>query len=595
MAQPYRDPALSVQERVEDLLGRLTLADKAGLMFHDIVAIGPGGRLMGADNPFGRPSTAVAIGELRLNHFNLAGQIDDVAALVAWHNTVQELALSTGPGIPVTVSSDPRHAFSNNPGTEALAGAFSQWPQSLGLAALRDPELVERYADVARQEYLAAGIRVALHPQIDLATEPRWARIGMTFGEDSDLTSRLVAAYIRGFQGADLGSTSVATMTKHFPGGGPQRDGEDPHFAYGREQIYPGGRIDYHLAPFRAAIAAGTSQMMPYYGMPVATDWEQVGFAFNHDVINDLLRDELGFDGIVCTDWGLVSDSVILGQPMPARAWGVEHLTDLERAHRIIDAGCDQFGGESRPELVIDLVRSGRVSEQRIDGSVRRLLREKFVLGLFDDPFLDTDRAVATIGRTDFMAEGEAAQRAAIVRLTAATHGPACLPLDAHRRVYVENIAPGQAARLGSVVRTPGEAELAVLRLDAPFEPRPGGFEAYFHAGSLEFPAAERDRVLAICEQVPTIIVLFLDRPAIVPELARAAAAMLVDFGARDAAVVDVLLGHAQARGRLPFDLPSSTAAVIASRSDTPYDTADPIFRFGDGIVEPLHARVDQG
>ena len=123
-------------------------------------------------------------------------------------------------------------------------------------------------------------------------------------------------------------------MTKHFPGGGPQKDGEDPHFSYGREQIYPGQGFDYHLQPFRAAVAAGTSQMMPYYGMPVGTDYEEVGFAFNKGIITDLLRDELGFDGIVCTDWGLVSDSVILGQAMPARAWGVEHLSELDRASR---------------------------------------------------------------------------------------------------------------------------------------------------------------------------------------------------------------------------------------------------------------------
>jgi beta-glucosidase len=141
-------------------------------------------------------------------------------------------------------------------------------------------------------------------------------------------------------------------MTKHFPGGGPQKDGEDPHFAYGREQVYPGGQTEYHLKPFRAAIAAGTSQMMPYYGMPIGTDWEEVGFAFSHKVITELLRNELGFDGIVCTDWGLIGDSVILGQPMPARAWGVEHLSELDRVVKIIDAGCDQFGGESRPELV---------------------------------------------------------------------------------------------------------------------------------------------------------------------------------------------------------------------------------------------------
>jgi beta-glucosidase len=299
-----------------------------------------------------------------------------------------------------------------------------------------------------------------------------------------------------------------------------------------------------------------------------------------------LLRNELGFDGIVCTDWGLISDSVIMGQPMPARAWGVEHLSELDRVQKVIDAGCDQLGGESRPELVVELVRSGRISEARIDQSVRRLLREKFVLGLFDRPFLEVERAVATIGRADFVAEGEAAQRAAIVRLTAADSGPAALPVGTEQAVYIENIDSAAGARLGRVVDDPAAADLAVLRLDAPYEPRPGGFESFFHAGSLEFPVAERDRILRICEQRPTIIVLFLDRPAIVPELAAAAAALLVEFGARDDAVVDVLLGEAEARGRLPFDLPSSTKAVTESRSDVPYDTANPLFRFGDGIVD---------
>jgi beta-glucosidase len=586
VVQPYRDPSNTVDGRVEDLLARLTVQDKAGLMFHDIIAMGPGGQLISSDNPFGRPATEAAIRDMRLNHFNLAGPVDDLRELVAWHNRVQELALATGPGIPVTLSTDPRHAFSNNPGTEALAGAFSQWPQSLGFAALGDADMVQRYTDIARQEYLAAGLRVALHPQIDLATEPRWSRIGMTFGEDADLTARLATAYVRGFQGAQLGPASVATMTKHFPGGGPQKDGEDPHFVYGREQVYPGGQIEYHLKPFRAAIGAGTSQMMPYYGMPVETDWEEVGFAFSEGVITELLRNELGFDGIVCTDWGLISDSVIMGQPMPARAWGVEHLSELDRAQKVIDAGCDQFGGESRPELVVELVRSGRVSHARIDQSVRRLLREKFVLGLFDQPFLDVDRAVTTIGCADFVAAGEAAQRAAMVRLTAADSGPAALPLVTDQAVYVENIRSSAAARFGHVVDDPADADLAVLRLNAPYEPRPGGFESFFHAGSLEFPAAQRDRIVAICKQVPTIIVLFLDRPAVVPEIAAAAAALLVEFGARDEAVVDVLLGEARARGRLPFDLPSSTRAVTESRSDVPYDTADPLFRFGDGIVD---------
>ncbi|GAA1834689.1 glycoside hydrolase family 3 protein [Microlunatus capsulatus] len=581
---PYRDPSLSPEQRVEDLLGRMSLEDKAGLLFHDMVLIGPDATLVGEDNMIGRPATVRAVQELRMTHFNLLGSPQSVRDLVGWYNRLQEVAASTGLGIPVSLSTDPRHAFTDNAGTAALAGTFSAWPESLGFAALRDPALVEQFADTARQEYVAGGFRVALHPQVDLATEYRWARIGMTFGEDADLTADLVRAYVRGFQGERLGPDSVATMTKHFPGGGPQLDGEDPHFAYGREQVYPGGRQEYHLAPFRAALEAGTSQVMPYYGMPVGTDWEEVGFAFNRPVITGLLRQELGFDGIVCTDWGLVTDSTFAGEPMPARAWGIEELSPAERVARALEAGVDQFGGESCPELVVQLVRSGVVGEDRLDVSVRRLLREKFVLGLFDADPLDVEHALATIGREDFVAAGAAAQRASITRLTAAVDGLAALPLAEGLAVYVEGFRSEAAARLGRLVDDPADADVAVLRLAAPFEPRPGRFESMFHAGSLAFAPAERDRLLAVCAAVPTVVDLYLDRPAVVPELAGAAAALLVDYGASDDALVDVLLGRAQARGRLPFDLPSSVEAVEASRSDVPFDTADPLFRFGDGL-----------
>ena len=265
---------------------------------------------------------------------------------------------------------------------------------------------MREFADIARQEYLAVGLRVGLHPQIDLATEPRWGRISGTFGEDADLTSRLAAAYIRGFQGGALGPRSVAMMTKHFPGGGPQKDGDDPHFPWGREQVYPGSNFEYHLAPFRAAIEAGTSQMMPYYGMPVGTEYEEVGFGYNRSVITGILRDELHFDGIVCTDWGLVSGvtdlgdvGFDLGEIGAAKAWGVEHLDREERVRKIIEAGVDQLGGEHCPELVVRLVKSGKVAEARIDESARRLLREKFVLGLFDDPYVDESEATIVVGR----------------------------------------------------------------------------------------------------------------------------------------------------------------------------------------------------
>ena len=576
----YRNPELSVAERVEDLLGRMTVAEKAGLLFQTMIVVGSGD-LSEASSAFRVNSAEHMIKNQLLTHFNVVRTADNARELAEWQNRLQQLAAGTRLSIPVTLSTDPRNHFTENVGTAATAGAFSQWPETLGLAAIGSAELVERFADIARQEYLAVGLRLALHPQIDLATEPRWSRISGGFGEDADLTSKLVQAYIRGFQGEKLGPQSVSTMTKHFPGGGPQLDGEDPHFAYGREQVYPGGNFDYHLEPFRAAIAAETAQMMPYYGVPIGTDYEEVAFGFNKAIVNDLLRGELGFDGIVCTDWGLITDTTILGQPMPARAWGVEHLDEASRVEMILDAGCDQLGGEARPELVLQLVEQNRISEERLDVSVRRLLREKFILGLFDDPYVDPDHAAATVGRAEFVTAAAAAQRRAYTLLT---NHDQILPLRKGCRIYLEGVSEDAAAGYGDVVGDPAGADVALLRLKAPYEPRPGGFEAMFHAGSLEFAAEERDHHAAICSAVPTIVDVYLDRPAVLTELADAAAALLGSYGSSDEAFLDVVFGAAQPEGSLPFDLPRSMVAVAASRSDVPFDTADPIFRFGHGL-----------
>jgi len=577
--EDYRNAELDVEQRVDDLLDRMSLAEKAGMLFQTMIVIGSGD-LSEPGLGFGVGSAEHMIHTQLLTHFNLVRTAEDAKVLAEWHNRLQKLASETRLGIPITLSTDPRHHFTENTGTAATAGAFSQWPETLGFAAIGSADLVERFADIARQEYLAVGLRLALHPQIDLATEPRWSRISGGFGEDADLTGRLVRAYIRGFQGGQLGSESVSTMTKHFPGGGPQQDGEDPHFAYGREQVYPGNNFEYHLKPFRDAIAAGTAQIMPYYGMPVGTQYEEVAFAFNKGIITDLLRGELGFDGIVCTDWGLVTDATILGQPMPARAWGVEHLDELSRVEMILNAGCDQLGGEARPELVVQLVEQGRISEDRIDVSVRRLLREKFVLGLFDNRYVDSDHAANTVGRVDFVAAGADAQRRAYTLLT---NRDQILPLEKPCRLYVEGVSAEVASRYGQVVSDPAESDIALLRLKAPYEPRQGGFEAMFHAGSLEFPAVDRDHHASISSVVPTIVDVYLDRPAVLTHLVRDAAAVFGSYGSSDEAFLDVVFGAAQPQGSLPFDLPRSMAAVQASRSDVPFDTTDPIFRFGHG------------
>lgn len=579
-ARPWLDASLPVDERVDLLLQEMTLVEKVGLFFQAMIAMGPDGALSEADPTFALPSTDEYINARHMTHFNLLGAAPTAGVIARWHNRLQELAASTRLGIPVTISTDPRHSFTENPGAAMLSGPFSQWPDALGLAATRDEELVRTFGDIARQEYTAVGIRVALHPQVDLATEPRWARQLQTFGEDAELSGRLGAAYIRGFQGDELGSSSVAAMVKHFPGGGPQKDGEDPHFAYGREQVYPGDAFELHLQPFEEAFAAGVSQVMPYYGMPIGTEYEEVGFGFNKGVLTGLLRERFGFDGIVCTDWGLITDSEIMGTPFPARAWGVEHLTPAERMQKVLDAGADQFGGEKCTEILLGLVADGLVSEERLDVSARRLLREKFVLGLFENPFVDAEAADRIVGSAAFRAAGDAAQRASITVLQSS---PA-LPFARGVRLYVEGIAAGVAAGYGEVVATPEEADLAVLRLEAPYEERGSMFENFFHAGSLAFPSETIAHVLEVAAAVPTVVDVFLDRPAILTPFAEAGVALTANWGASPAALLDVLSGAARAEGALPFDVPRSMAAVEASRPDVPFDTADALFRFGHRV-----------
>jgi beta-glucosidase len=578
---PYEDSRLPVEERIEDLLSQMTIEEKAGMMFQTMIGMNKDGTLVEKIGAFTRISTSDMVANRLMNHFNIM-EGTRPRQMAEWHNRMQKTAERTRLGIPVTISTDPRHAFSYNPGAAMIAGDFSKWPEQIGLGAIGDPEVVEEFGDIARQEYLAVGIRTALHPMVDLATEPRWCRTNGTFGEDAELSAKLTTAYIRGFQGDEVGPESVACMTKHFPGGGPQKDGEDAHFTYGKDQVYPGDNFDYHLVPFEAAFKAGTSQIMPYYGRPLETDLEEVGFAFSKEVITGMLRGKYGFDGIVCTDWSLLTDFKIFGKVvMAARAWGVEDLSTHERARKIIEAGCDQFGGEACPDVIVDLVKRGEVSQERIDTSIRRLLREKFRMGLFDNPYVDPNEAEEVVGRPDFMEAGELAQRKSIVLLKNAV---GTLPLKKAPKIFVEKIDPKIAGKYGVVVDTPEGADYALLRLSTPFEPRKGMLERFFHGGDLDFKGKELERILDICKKVPTIVDIYLERPAVIPEIADECVGLLANFGANDGAVLDVIFGKFNPTGKLPYELPSSMEAVRKQKEDVPYDSENPLFPFGHGL-----------
>ncbi len=463
------------------LIGQMTVEEKVGQFFHTMISASDDGELSDGLPEFSIASNREYVAERYLSHFNVLGAVPSAETLARWHNTLQELAAGTHLGIPVTISTDPRHSYSENPGAAIITSAFSQWPESLGLAATRDVDLVHRFAEICRQEYAAVGIRVALHPQIDLATEPRWARQLQTFGEDAKLSGELGAAYIRGLQGESFGPGSVSAMTKHFPGGGPQKDGEDPHFPY-----------------------------------------------------------------------------------------GAEHLTPHERMAKILDAGCDQFGGEQCDDILLDLVRSGRVTEERLDVSLRRILREKFELGLLEDPYVDVSAVAELVGTDELRAAGDEAQRASVTVL--ANNG--ALPFTRGAKLYVEGIPAEVAAEYGEVVATPAGADLAVLRVQAPFTPSgPSVFESFFHSGPLDFPSDALAHIAEVSAAVPTAVDVFLDRPAIIAPIVDSANAVVANWGVSSANLLDVLSGASPARGKLPFDVPRSTSAVEASHSDVAFST----------------------
>ena len=584
----YEDRREPVEARVNDLVSQMSLEEKAGAMYITMIGISPDAepvdRLFIPKSPMDfmaltmLPQSSEMLIDKKMNSFNIIHSLE-ADKLAEFNNNIQQIADRTRLGIPITIASDPRHGNENNPGAALFTPAFSQWPSSLGLAATRDTLLVREFGNIARQEYLATGIRLALHPMADLATEPRWGRQNGTFGEDAELSAAMTKAYVLGFQGDTLSNSSVACMTKHFSGGGPQENGEDAHFEYGKNQVYPGDNFDYHLIPFeKGAFPANTAQIMPYYGIPVDQTDENVAFAFNKMIITEMLREKYGFDGVICTDWNIISGSKI-GE---ARAWGVEDLSPAERTLKVIEAGCDQFGGESSPELIVELVKSGALSEKRIDVSVARILRDKFTLGLFDDPYVDAEKAPELTGKPEYRALAKKAQ----ARSTVLLKNENLLPLKSGTKVYIEGITHPEAFEsFGQIVDSPEEAEVVIKRIQTPYEPRDDNFlERFFHQGRLYYTPEELEDILEVIRAKPSVVIANLERPAILTEINAASTSLLAEFGTSDEVLAKVLFGDERPEGKMPFELPSSWEAVEAQLEDVPYDSEDPLYEFGHGL-----------
>ncbi|OEC94302.1 MULTISPECIES: glycoside hydrolase family 3 N-terminal domain-containing protein [unclassified Rhizobium] len=599
---PYEDWRLPAAERAANLISQMTLEEKAGLMMHGTApSVGPGsGMGVGTEYDLARAKEMVDGRKVVTFITRLAG---DAALLAEQNNKLQEIAEAGRLGIPATISTDPRNHFQFVLGASVSAGGFSKWPETLGLAAIGDPSLVRRFGDIVRQEYRAVGIQEALSPQVDLASEPRWARTNGTFGEDAQLSKSMAEAYVAGFQNGENGinKDSVVAVAKHWVGYGAAKDGYDSHNAYGRHATFPGNNFAEHLIPFEGAFKAKVGGVMPTYSIldGVTVDGkslEPVGAGYSKQLLTDLLRGQYGFQGVVLSDWLITNDckgtcldgekpgvKPTLNEETFGMPWGVEDLSRVDRFAKAVNAGVDQFGGVTSSDLLVQAVKEGKIKEQRIDQSATRILVQKFEQGLFENPYVDPQKAQAIVGNAAFAADANAAQARAMVLLD---NKARLLPVQGGKKIFLYGVDPKVAAARGfTVVAAAREADFALVRLNAPYQQPHMNyfFGSRQQEGDLDFKDGNADfeAFKETAKQVPTIVSIYLARPAILTGIRERAAAILANFGAGDAAMFDAIEGKQKAEGSLPFELPSSMNEVRAQKSDVPHDTLNPLYPIG--------------
>lgn len=588
---PYEDWTRSTRARAVDLVSRMTLEEKAGMMH-----ITSERRGAPAGTPVSDPyaPTVGYLEDRNIRHFVLrdnptATQIADRA------NDYQELAEASRLGIPVVFASNPRNHVNPDQqfGISEATGQFSLWPGSLGLAASADPAVVRDFAETARAEWRAAGIHKIYGYQIETATEPRWNRISGTFGESPDLNSDIARELTLGFQGEELDENSVAQTIKHFPGDGAVVRGLDPHNANGQYAIYPteGSLAKYQLPPFQAAIDAGASSVMSYYNVPhnersavqlpkrlwftPTQQFEEVAGAYNTKMLEGLLRGDMGFKGYVNTDSGMLTTT----------AWGegIADLTLEERYAKAVRAGSNIFSDYNDPTGLVNAVKEGLLAESELDESVRLLLVEMFDLGLFEDPYVDPAAAQTIADDPASQARADSAHDKSITLLR---NDSGQLPLTdaklAGTRLFVEVVTRGggaeQTAALKEQIRTDDPSVTIVDDLTAANAAlvvvRPNSFE--LPDGSTKTVELGPDtgvdvaRVQEIEAAVPTVLAVNTVLPWVIKDIEPGAASVISTFDVKTEALWRAVRGEVEPTGKLPISLPKDQGAVEQNASDVP-------------------------
>ena len=602
----YEDWRQPMEKRIADLVSQMTLEEKVGLMFHPNIAVTESGivkydltdeekealrraeeeRYAGPIGPGGQNAGAMAMGQMRraataksyIEEKNFRCILNNgVAApekFANWSNQMQEIAEASRLGIPIVFSSDPRHSAKlggHVSGTQYFSHITNGEGQ-VGITAGGDPDMMRRFGEIMAAEYRAVGLHMFLGPQIDVITEPRWSRNMGCFSESAELTAEMTAALIEGAQGENVGPGKILVHLKHWPGSGPHLGGS------GRWLVYPGGNQEYHYLPWRKGIEKGALAAMGYYS---GTFSDSLNVNYSYHMSTEVLYGELGFKGAICTDWGVVGNG-----PLKPSLQG--KTTRKDNMEMIINAGVDQMGSETTPELVVELVNEGRVTEDRINLAASRILQWHFILGLFENPYVNPVKAAQILQSPESEAFGLECQRVSNVLLT----NNGILPAKEGIKVFVDGIAPDVAAKYGTVVDKPAQADLIIYRTTPSPERRPGGGPGFAsplasQEVNIDFPAEKLAKVKAyVATGKPVVADINPTGSSLVitEELKGLPQAMILSFDPTDVAVMDVVFGRHNPKSKLPFEIPSSMDAVRAQKEDMPYDSKDPSFPFGFGL-----------
>ncbi|WP_155859410.1 glycoside hydrolase family 3 N-terminal domain-containing protein [Cellulomonas sp. KRMCY2] len=604
---PYLDASLPTAQRVEDLLGRMTLAEKIGQMTQ--------AERLGLQSP--QQITDLALGSV----LSGGGSVPQDNTPAGWADMVdgyQRQALSTRLQVPLIYGVDAVHGHNN----VAEATIF---PHNAGLGASRDPALVQAIGEVTALEVRGTGVPWTFAPCLCVSLDERWGRSYESFGEDPALVTALARAAVVGLQGEDAGDLSgpsrVLATAKHWAGDGGTR--YEPALAGSGYPIDQGvtyaDSVDelrrLHVDPYVPAIDAGVGSIMPSYSAVDIAGAGPVRMHENAALNNDLLKGELGFDGFLISDWE-----------------GIDKLpggTYAEKAARAVDAGVDMamapYNFGAFITALTEKVADGSVSQERIDDAVRRILTQKVALGLFEQPMADRTYA-GDLGSAEHRAVARQAAAASQVLLK----NDGVLPLAADADLYVAGsnaddlghqmggwtiswqggsgdttqgitilegigeVAPDASVTYSADASAPMDgADVGIVVVGEPSYAEGIG-DVGNNGRSLELPAADQAAIDAVCGAMPCAVLVVAGRPQVVSDRLPQIDALVASWlpGSEGAGVADVLFGAAPFTGRLPLSWPASVDQVPVNVGDPTYA---PAYAYGWGLrTDAQRGRLEQ-